>query len=399
MSKFNYTIKKIFLYILIFYFLILWVWETSTGYYLYGFLTLILTLLIEPRINKILGRFNINISTTIKYFSAITVIGMANLAQPKKDLFGLIFTSVWGILIYFIYRIVNSDKIKKVNKLKKTLKNKVLLKNKNLYYYIDNFVSNYVRLEAISNQEIITDCIDKKQIEKLQKLLETKEIRFQEEDLISLIKDNLKDKDYEKLKNRLERRSPKSLDEYIKVFVYVYGYENEYKDYYLELFEKLLIENKIHCNKEKLIEHIAKVRKDMEIYNFERKLKTSKNKKINSIKQLDYMNGYQFQSFLKTLFEKIGYIVEKTNLSHDQGADLLISKFGEKTIVQAKRHKENVNNRAIQEVTAALKHYKADKGIVVITSSFTKSAIELAESNNIELIDRKKLKMLIQDYL
>lgn len=399
MSKFNYTIKKIFLYILIFYFLILWVWETSTGYYLYGFLTLILTLLIEPRINKILGRFNINISTTIKYFSAITVIGMANLAQPKKDLFGLIFTSVWGILIYFIYRIVNSDKIKKVNKLKKTLKNKVLLKNKNLYYYIDNFVSNYVRLEAISNQEIITDCIDKKQIEKLQKLLETKEIRFQEEDLISLIKDNLKDKDYEKLKNRLERRSPKSLDEYIKVFVYVYGYENEYKDYYLELFEKLLIENKIHCNKEKLIEHIAKVRKDMEIYNFERKLKTSKNKKINSIKQLDYMNGYQFQSFLNALFEKIGYIVEKTNLSHDQGADLLISKFGEKTIVQAKRHKENVNNRAIQEVTAALKHYKADKGIVVITSSFTKSAIELAESNNIELIDRKKLKMLIQDYL
>lgn len=68
-----------------------------------------------------------------------------------------------------------------------------------------------------------------------------------------------------------------------------------------------------------------------------------------------------------------------------------MEKFGEKTIVQAKCYQGNVTNKAVQEVVAAITHYKASKGMVVTNSSFTQSAIELALSNNVELVDRHKL--------
>lgn len=111
------------------------------------------------------------------------------------------------------------------------------------------------------------------------------------------------------------------------------------------------------------------------------------------------MTGYEFEEFLKTLFEKMGHQVEHTKLAGDQGADLVISKFGERTVVQAKRYSNKVPNKAIQEVVAAIAHYKADKGMVVTTSGFTRSAIELARSNNVELIDRNKLGRFINKFL
>lgn len=86
-------------------------------------------------------------------------------------------------------------------------------------------------------------------------------------------------------------------------------------------------------------------------------------------------------------------------MSGDQGADLIISKLGEKVILQAKRHKAKIGNKAVQEVVASIKHYNADKGMVVTNNYFTNSAFELAKSNNIELIDRDKLEKLIVKYL
>ena len=109
------------------------------------------------------------------------------------------------------------------------------------------------------------------------------------------------------------------------------------------------------------------------------------------------MNGYEFERFLRVLYEKNGYNVMQTKLSKDQGADLVIVKDGERIVVQAKRYSNKVSNKAIQEVVAAIKHYGADRGMVVTTNEFTQSAMELAESNDIELVDRNKLKKLMEN--
>ncbi|MGD9561430.1 MAG: restriction endonuclease [Pyrinomonadaceae bacterium] len=117
-----------------------------------------------------------------------------------------------------------------------------------------------------------------------------------------------------------------------------------------------------------------------------------------SLEMVDNFTGYEFEDFLRKLFSKAGYQVEHTQVSKDQGADIVIEKFGEKTVIQAKRQIANVGNSAVQEIVAAIGYYEAQKGAVLTNSYFTGSAIQLALANKIKLIDRESLQTLIDSY-
>ena len=108
--------------------------------------------------------------------------------------------------------------------------------------------------------------------------------------------------------------------------------------------------------------------------------------------------GLDFEVYLENLFTKLGYFVTRTKSTCDQGADLIINNEDEIVVAQAKFYTGKVGNGAIQEVNAAVKYYSADRGMVVTNSTFTKAAIDLADSNNIELVDFSKLEELKEKY-
>lgn len=111
-----------------------------------------------------------------------------------------------------------------------------------------------------------------------------------------------------------------------------------------------------------------------------------------SISDIQNLTGIEFEIFLETQFIKYGFKVERTKGSGDFGADLIIeTASATKASIQAKRYKQKVNLKAVQEVVASLAHYQADFGIVITTSGFFQSAIELAQTNNVELWDEDKL--------
>ena len=147
-----------------------------------------------------------------------------------------------------------------------------------------------------------------------------------------------------------------------------------------------------------LEQEIGAVKKEIELEIFESKLAEGGGKKVD-IGDVDSMTGYEFEKFLGKLFKKMGYSVEQTKLSGDQGGDLVISKFGERTAVQAKRSIGSVTNIAVQEVLGARGMYKCERGMVVTTGKFTSSAEKLAIANHIELVNRHKLKSWIEKYL
>ncbi|NUH84787.1 restriction endonuclease [Bacillus firmus] len=103
------------------------------------------------------------------------------------------------------------------------------------------------------------------------------------------------------------------------------------------------------------------------------------------------MDGIQFEHYLSSLFKSQGYNVKVTKATGDYGADLVLTKESEKIVVQAKRYSKNVGISAIQEISASKSYYNATRAWVVSNSFFTKSAIELAQSNSVELLDRKAL--------
>lgn len=102
-------------------------------------------------------------------------------------------------------------------------------------------------------------------------------------------------------------------------------------------------------------------------------------------------SGYNFELYLENLFKRLGYNVETMPPGPDQGGDLLIKKNGRITVVQAKYYSSPVGNRAVQEVVSAISYYNGDVGMVVTNNRFTKSAIELADANGVELVDGNKL--------
>lgn len=120
--------------------------------------------------------------------------------------------------------------------------------------------------------------------------------------------------------------------------------------------------------------------------------------KMSGISTIDTMDGFQFEKHLQLLFEEHGYKARVTKSHGDYGADLVISKEGEVTVVQAKRYTDNVGIKAIQEIIGAVNYYKAIKAMVVTNSYFTQAASELALSSNVELIDRPKLIELLSKF-
>ena len=107
--------------------------------------------------------------------------------------------------------------------------------------------------------------------------------------------------------------------------------------------------------------------------------------------------GMNFEKVLAEMYERMGYEVEITKGSGDQGADLILVKDGKKTVVQAKYSKSKVSSDAVREAIAAKRFYDADYGVVITNSGFQPNARELAEKDQIEMIDGEKLTAMMSD--
>lgn len=116
----------------------------------------------------------------------------------------------------------------------------------------------------------------------------------------------------------------------------------------------------------------------------------------SGIREIDSMDGFQFEEYLKVLFYYLGYKTNVTKKAGDFGADLVLEGT-DRIVVQAKRYnyKNKVGIAAIQEVYAAKRYYRAREAWVVTNSTYTESAKKLAAVCQVKLIARDDLMNLI----
>lgn len=98
------------------------------------------------------------------------------------------------------------------------------------------------------------------------------------------------------------------------------------------------------------------------------------------------IDGIEFERWVEAQLLTFGWIAKATQASSDQGVDILAEKDGVTVAVQCKRYSKPVGNKAVQEITAGMQHYMADYGAVIATAKYTKSAEQLAKTNNIHLL-------------
>ncbi|WP_100182264.1 restriction endonuclease [Candidatus Nitrosotenuis aquarius] len=226
---------------------------------------------------------------------------------------------------------------------------------------------------------------------KLAKILKTKNVDANAIPILNILRHLKQEIGYEKFVERMYSNDPANLEDIIHNFLNIYG--DSYENHLSEL-DRLATE-KQHSTTD-LENRVAEVKEQLELENFKNTLSvTAESVTMNDC---DRMNGRDFEVFLETLFKKMGYDAMVTKGSGDQGADLIIEKLGRKQVVQSKKSQNKISNKAVQEIGTAIKHYDADGGIVVTNNFFHDSAINLAKSNNIELIDRTKLEELLKRY-
>jgi restriction system protein len=170
-----------------------------------------------------------------------------------------------------------------------------------------------------------------------------------------------------------------------------YGFKN-IKAFNLEL-SKFLKKLEFHCEEYSPIEFFMEaIKKELiKKYNTYEQIRLSQ--QIIKTIPINDMTGVEFEKHLIEQLKNNPKFsqVKGTKGSGDGGADILFNYDGEKVVIQAKRWKNKVGNKAIQEVFSAKKLNKCNIAVVVINSSFTKQAIEESVKLGIILIDRDNL--------
>lgn len=126
--------------------------------------------------------------------------------------------------------------------------------------------------------------------------------------------------------------------------------------------------------------------------------------KINSLDDLflrvDQMCGEDFEVFVGQTLEHHGFSnITYTPATNDYGVDLLAFKENIKYAIQCKRYSTTVGSAAVQEVVSGIAYYKCDKGVVVTNNFYTTNALNLAQANNIDLIDKTELAKMLWSIL
>lgn len=101
--------------------------------------------------------------------------------------------------------------------------------------------------------------------------------------------------------------------------------------------------------------------------------------------------GLDFEFYVQAMFEDREIPVFETPTTNDYGADLVLYRHGKVVVIQCKYHSAPIGIHAVQEVVGAIKHYRADGGIVISNQVFTRQAVVLAQSNHVLLIDGNML--------
>ena len=108
------------------------------------------------------------------------------------------------------------------------------------------------------------------------------------------------------------------------------------------------------------------------------------------------LNGAEFERELAALCRNMGYSVQSTPSSGDQGVDLILNNpaTGKTIVVQCKSHKAPVGPAIARELYGSLIHSRADSAVLACTGGFTRGVYEFVRGKPIALVSASDLATL-----
>ncbi len=109
------------------------------------------------------------------------------------------------------------------------------------------------------------------------------------------------------------------------------------------------------------------------------------------VNRIGSMGDAEFERFVSDLFRKQGHTVTRVSDSTGEGANLLVEIEGRKVIVQLRPQAEPVGSAAVHAAFAGMIVHDAQEAWLMTTSSFNRSAMDLARKIGVQPIDRNDL--------
>lgn len=106
------------------------------------------------------------------------------------------------------------------------------------------------------------------------------------------------------------------------------------------------------------------------------------------------MPPLEYEKLVCDTLRRLGWDAKTTKGSGDQGVDVLASREGVSVVIQCKLYSSPVGNAAVQEAISGREFEKADYAAVVSNATYTKSAIQLASTANVQLLHHDQLSEL-----
>ena len=103
------------------------------------------------------------------------------------------------------------------------------------------------------------------------------------------------------------------------------------------------------------------------------------------------MDDREFIEYNAYLYKKLGYFMDLPKSKEDLGCDIIARKKQEVICIKCISGVETIDLLPLQQVYGSLNLYKANKGMIVTTGSFTERAKQFAKANKVDLVDQELL--------
>jgi restriction system protein len=103
------------------------------------------------------------------------------------------------------------------------------------------------------------------------------------------------------------------------------------------------------------------------------------------------LSGSEFEEYVGSIFEALGFAVEFTPETGDHGIDLILHRGNQKAVVQCKRWEGSVGEPVVRDFLGSMTGMGVKDGFLITTGEYTAQAIEFGKQNGIKLVDLDEL--------
>lgn len=107
-------------------------------------------------------------------------------------------------------------------------------------------------------------------------------------------------------------------------------------------------------------------------------------------------DGIDFEYWVADRLREYDWEAQVTQGSGDQGVDVIAGQGNLRIAVQCKLYQGSVGNKAVQETLSGMSFFDLDRGVVISTGKYTRSARELADKNKILLLSPEDIPSVLE---